>query len=244
MNGYFRPLRRKVGVLALLLTCTLTACWIRSLSCDDCIDCWLTSRSTLHVISGSSSLNIAYAWDDGTEPSVSQVNGACLPEALMNCAERVDWKTFPADDAPTDYFAWDWNLCGLSIAANDYGPIHKRAVRIVDVYFIVPLTLLSAWLLLSKPRSKPAATQSTVSTTPANAWKLGRCDRCALFDNRMDGCSESWCWNLSVASNRLDVHILSARLANRHDAGIPLLFPNVSFFFRRRDHDHRPAIGH
>ena len=31
--------------------------------------------------------------------------------------------------------------------------------------FAIPLTLLSAWLLLSKPRSKPAATQSVVART-------------------------------------------------------------------------------
>lgn len=35
MNDYFKPLRRKVGVMTLLLECTFAAGWVRSLKIED-----------------------------------------------------------------------------------------------------------------------------------------------------------------------------------------------------------------
>ena len=150
MPTYFKPLRRKIGVVTLVMACVLMAGWVRSLSrCD-----------TLF-------LNFGINSRDG-------INRADLH------AESTDGYIFWAksDDGnfakPVNVFEWDvrnrdslkgiCSLCPIKsyliwlTALNRDGTVRFRILPYWSL--VIPLTLLSAWLLLSKPRQKPAVAKT------------------------------------------------------------------------------------
>ena len=157
MGEYFKGWRRKIGVVTLLMASVFMGCWIRSLSCDDVLDAWVTRNSCCHFISSNSSLAVSYAWEQADEPNVKIQILPAIQEALMDSSKLVDWKSFPleetVEETAVDYFAWDWDFRGISFAAENHDPIHVRALLVPDAYIVVPLTLISFWLLFSKPRN-------------------------------------------------------------------------------------------
>ena len=142
MGDFFKPWRRKIGVVTLGLALLFMAGWVRSLSrCD-----------TLF-------LNFGINSRDG-------INRADLH------AESTDGYIFWAksDDGnfakPVNVFEWDvrnrdslrgiCSLCPIKsyliwlTALNSDGTVRFRIFRYSSA--VVPLTLISLWLLLSKPR--------------------------------------------------------------------------------------------
>lgn len=127
MSEFFQPFRRKLGMLVLVVTCVFMAAWIRSQTTIDVI-----GRAPGRVLS----------WD-----------GSILVEAGPFDWLSLDWQTYhdwEGIDAIFErypFFKWEWRFCGIRKSNHDppywvlpYG------------YIVIPLTLLSAWLLLSKPR--------------------------------------------------------------------------------------------
>jgi hypothetical protein len=152
MGRYFKPLRRKIGVITLVMACTFAAGWIRSLSLVDYAgwDCSFTGydlkseRGQLWFFytTRTERRNWAYLLD--SERISPRINTARLPFLQSN----LDWR-------------WDW--LGFHFSS-EVSPTVQHRYFIVPYWFIVvPLTVLSAWLILSKPRTK-----SEPSITPAN----------------------------------------------------------------------------
>lgn len=60
MNGFFTPLLRKIGVVALALACGLCLFWVRSLSISDRVEISLVGTSAHHFESGQG--GIEWTW--------------------------------------------------------------------------------------------------------------------------------------------------------------------------------------
>ena len=139
MGDYFKPWRRKFGVLTLVIACALMAGWVRSQSILDLV----FIRNSLIIVSGDSGITIA-----------NHVRLNFSAPGILN-AGSVDYDPSSNKELFIDVMS-------------------TRRYRMTDLEFksfavpywaiVVPLTLPSAWMLLSKPRS-PVAKKS-VATIP------------------------------------------------------------------------------
>ena len=118
MGDYFKPLRRKIGVLKLVMACVAMAGWVRSNSTRDQIIVQDAGFGIWSVLGG-----IQWNWKYTYE----------VP------GDAVEWSSVPIAQAQMKYLTpeygwptvWYWQI-------------------------VIPLTLLSAYLLLSKPRASKA----------------------------------------------------------------------------------------
>lgn len=148
MNGYFKPLRRKIGVVTLGLACVLMGVWMRSIViCDDLIayspetnagQRWLTSyRSHMMIFSYRKRLKKPY---------------------LKYWSRHIDTENF-GNRFPFSGFEGGWYWTGAGFGVGNAKQPRNSPTYGFDVFrapywsIVIPLTLLSAWLLLSRPRA-------------------------------------------------------------------------------------------
>ncbi len=143
MGDYFKPWRRKVGVMTLVLACVFTVGWIRSFNRIDVITApWIT------FISGCGQYRVLptpYASED-----VSYGPNDSL--AFVKLSFRVD---IPRSKE-WNWRQWRTNKAKFVVAVGDAGDMELRIGMFSYLWIVVPYSLLSAWLLLSKPREKSA----------------------------------------------------------------------------------------
>ena len=155
----FKPLRRKLGVVTLVIACVLAAGWVRSFEKRESLHLTLWQVQNI-VISVDGKLVIArcpaimqfgvIGWI--TLPTTSVFgprNGSLRPvgaSTLFNVHEgnfnKFEWRR--------QFFGFD---CGTIVRASD----SARRIRYIFAPYwslVIPLTLLSAYLLLSKPRMR------------------------------------------------------------------------------------------
>lgn len=144
MLSYFHPLRRKVGVVMLSLSCLLAIGWVRSLQVRDIVGIGPVSET---IICGASNRHMLLL--------------VLLPiEHLQNGPTLPFWRTAEAKPTIRDCFAvikseQCWLGFGYLITDSQPESGHLATAFAVPYWSIVlPLTLLSAWLLLSKPRTR------------------------------------------------------------------------------------------
>lgn len=147
MRELFRGWRRKVGCMTLVMALVLAGIWVRSFNTFDILVCPARQQTTL--VSGNGSIVWAKAWiAKDTKPFQ-------LPK----------WKAMPSKSQlffsdPALNINWIRCRFGSGYEYTD-APIRQisSSYWIFPFWSIVmPLTLLSAYLLLSKPRvAKPAA---------------------------------------------------------------------------------------
>lgn len=129
MRDFFRGWKRKVGCVTLVLACAFAATWVRSFSVQDFIPLPKLRTAALATESG------------------------CL--VLLRETEAVLLSEVPGLDV-----IWA-NVDGIE---NPMNPMPPVATMVASAYFekagsipywslVSPLTLLSGWLLLRKPRS-------------------------------------------------------------------------------------------
>jgi hypothetical protein len=132
MREFFRGWRRKAGCVALVMACALMGAWIRSRAISDRI----VIRRYGHI----------------TEYLVSELSG-------FGWKKEIEWSLIAAGGVVTDvpYCEWLGFKYGMRFAPEaSLGLVAKVNVRIVPYWALtVPLTLLSAYLILWKPRTKP-----------------------------------------------------------------------------------------
>lgn len=156
MGSYFKPLRRKIGVLTLILACVLAGEWIRCRSFVDeftfggsegancnCLTCQrnglIWSRYTFHEF---------------------------FPTAPFFTSRPIV-EDFGTDDPLEGYdvyvIDWRWKIGGFDFTGYHHAdrPDSVSQFWIIPYWSIViPLTVLSAGLLLSKPRQRRKTVQS------------------------------------------------------------------------------------
>jgi hypothetical protein len=153
MCEFFRGWRRKIGVLTLLMACLLAAAWVRSLIITDLI-CIPFGQLTEEV----------FVSEEGklTWQRIREEDPASVPTHLL-------WKCFYSgvggvddDDPPVSHCRF------LGIEVGEYtskqmGSAFPSAFCSIPYWlFVIPLTLVSVFLMLSKPR-KSTQTKITES---------------------------------------------------------------------------------
>lgn len=159
MREFFKPWRRRFGVVTLGLACVFASVWIRSASQGDRIsvrhapylDIFYLNDGLLH-------------WDQYIDPPIDE-----LPLPLVGLYDiPSQWTTDPIDtwvsDSVWQSVSMDWKIDsgdfrigkGRKLLAFDTKgrPIHSNVGSLVLHFWcvVLPLTMLSTWLLLSKPR--------------------------------------------------------------------------------------------
>lgn len=147
MGDYFKGWRRKMGVATLALACIFMGLWMRSFSRGDFLsssNCQVVSfrgRVFLHRKAEFINLDFMYVSED-------------------------DRHTSDAYNDPHFAHLWQWRWFGFAfgesvvdVVATDGTQSKERQLQYFVPYWsiVIPLTLVSGWLLLSK--SKPADTE-------------------------------------------------------------------------------------
>ena len=141
MIDYFKPLRRKIGVVTLVVACVFAVGWVRSFSVADTIQLPM-EKLTLHAIGSADS---CIFWHSNRGHPVEQ--------------HKFAWQSIELQPRWSFWSQWDWSILGLSRRNWETG-----GVLAISYYaIVVPLTLVSVWLLLSKPRAKPCPAQPIAS---------------------------------------------------------------------------------
>lgn len=133
MGDYFKPLRRKIGVVTLGIACLFVVGWVRSCGSND----WL--RLVLREDKWSLSIT--------SESGLAEVR---FDETCWNCESEFD--STALRPGKTSYRWWTFKFFwrGADVGANGGIVIYA----LLPYWSIVtPLTLMSSWLLLSRPRA-------------------------------------------------------------------------------------------
>jgi len=170
MGGYFQPLRRKIGMMILLTACVVMMGWVRSLTYTDEIQVFLGQNTVHQLISNKSGLAWVSTWGAITDRQGNVLQCARVlrkPHHWMffEPSRMSYWETSTVLDAEEkgDVFGysfdrsfpaarWYWKCIGFCFGTEDNPP--ERAAFLTAPYWslTIPLTLISLWLLLSKPR--------------------------------------------------------------------------------------------
>ena len=147
MGEFFKPIRRKFGVVTLLMACLLMAGWLRSFSISD---------------------DVVFANNQWVS-----VKGSLFWQRLVG-VRRVDYDMgfhYGATDrrsdvynGPTYQHYWQWRRWGFAfgeeeveVASANGKMLAAKAIRYFIPFWsiVIPLTLVSLWLLLPKTQHNP-----------------------------------------------------------------------------------------
>ena len=154
MHAFFNGWRRTTGCVALVMALAVMAAWLRSYVVYDWVTFWLQE-------SGQSALSQCgcVVWQNRCRPN---------PSNHFRGIE-IGWESTDADRpalgiethldnylilAPTDSTS-EWSWSGFYFGATSDANGLQRTWIISHSLLLLPLTLLSAYLILWKPRPKP-----------------------------------------------------------------------------------------
>jgi len=145
MGEYFKPMRRKLGIVTLVMACLFAAGWVRSLRGTQDSLTIRTSDKDAHIFA---SFRDGFAWHRMNTPSEE------MPP-ITGLFERFSFYTATFDHTESvieigeHRMTFDW--LGFRARQTEFGEIKITAWAVPFWSVILPLTLLSAYLLLSKP---------------------------------------------------------------------------------------------
>ena len=162
MGEYFRGWKRKIGLLVLGLACVLLVWWVRSIRTKDVFQLRVAKTRVCFLTSNKSWIY----WQFVRESFPSQLTlqqttivGFAPPSITLSSWHFVS----SADDANQFVVLTTEQLSILVNAQRSYYPGLKMEVLGAPYWSLVlPLTALSAYLLLSKPRPKPSVPHQDV----------------------------------------------------------------------------------
>ena len=147
MREFFRGWRRKAGLVTLTMACVLTVAWMRSYVIHDAV--LIPAQGGHAGIESHGGSLTWFRWSD-SKPSLS-----------------IEWISQDAaiESDPWDQFDIEWRfdllgvICGVGTVK--HAPSDKLAFCMTPYWSLVlPLTLLSAWLILIKPWPAKSAKES------------------------------------------------------------------------------------
>ena len=156
MREFFQGWRRKAGLGTLVMACVLTGAWMRSLVAEDELMVLTNKRSQHRVVIVSGGIH----WE--VSPPSSGLNDRFPQFGWFSRDYQSPTKVENMLAEPADY-EWVVNLCGFFFGAGRYeyrNPAREvaRWVLVSHSLLVLPLTLLSAWLILGKHRKSSPAT--------------------------------------------------------------------------------------
>ncbi len=146
--GYLKPLRRKIGVVTLVLACVIGAAWARSYSTVDYFT--LNSSMWLIFVSGSGSFCLT------TGHSGRHIDTPGKPVVMYISPVAYLWRSVGSGARKLDLVWYSYRAPGVEIYRSSGPGTEKRIDMIPFWCVLLPITLCSAWLLFSKPRKSPA----------------------------------------------------------------------------------------
>ena len=153
VSSYLKPLRRKVGVVTLVTACVFSSGWVRSMRCTDSLRIKCGSFSNDEIVSDDGHL----LWNHQIINLRQLISPVSWP--------RISWSVYSFKGLGRigdEKIAFQ--IKSLRCGVGYHSATISRDGKIVSVpsnlvFFapywpiVIPLTLLSAWLLLSKPRT-------------------------------------------------------------------------------------------
>ena len=154
--SYFKPSRRKFGVATLLLTCVLMAGWVRSYRVQDTFVLEFGTGTSVELLSACKSLIFVSAFDQSpSKPPKLNFRWMTYGFASDHWYMPID-----ADNANMVTSSKSAEFKSHQVILPIGGTTHYfRAFQVPYWSIVIPLTLLSALLLLSKPRPAKHAEQ-------------------------------------------------------------------------------------
>jgi hypothetical protein len=153
MREYFRPWQRKAGVVMLGLACVFLAGLVRSSHFND--NLWTIvgqdgDWASIGLLSIDQQFGVVHLKPHGPGP----VTQRCGWDELPIARGRARWNSV---------IDFNHHWLGFGYSNSVHPSMLIKAVIVPYWSIVLPLTLLSAYLLLSKPRpaKKPAPTQPT-----------------------------------------------------------------------------------
>ena len=149
MGEFFKPWRRRIGLVALILACVLMVGWLRSLSTQDTFTLGFGSSTSCKLVSVSGRVIIAKVSIDGKEPirpvfwtSPEIIEGAWAIFLPLPEEAQLSW-TLPISE---DLFSTGDDEMGANFIS-----FVVKWCQFPYWFVVTPLTALSAFLLLTKP---------------------------------------------------------------------------------------------
>jgi len=171
MKEFFNGWRRKLGCVTLVMAFVFVGGWLRSLRIFDRINCPLGRECAIAVTSWEGVFASRIGWDNDDPWDVfdwrvrdQDYYGYTDPNDENGCYRL----TQPIPDGSGCFVSWYLlgENSGIGVTPLDQRSYRRMLFMIVPYSFIVvPLTLLSAFLLLSKPRK---STQKRITEPNAN----------------------------------------------------------------------------
>ena len=147
MGEFVKGWRRKVGCVTLMLACVFMAVWVRSTQVEDILRVKVGSSNGVVIASSEGSL-FGYVSEQATMFRELQFMGLSWDSRWIGDSKRSFFSAFRQRQIRSEF-------CGSGIAiCFGEGAIYSTLVRVSLLWIIVPLTVLSAWLFLGKPRKK------------------------------------------------------------------------------------------
>ena len=160
MQEFFHGWRPKVGCVTLLLASTFAAVWIRSLFFLD-MSILARDSAEYRVSSFGGSLSLGRC---EVSPPLPLESGTVFSYPLVKVpgfgtnSDGIKQQYDPWDQQQMEWHV-DWAGFHFGVGTSDRGAGYKnREQTMICPYwsFVIPLTLLSAWLILSNPRKTTA----------------------------------------------------------------------------------------
>ena len=148
MSEFFKGWRRQVGVVTLVMACVFAMGWVRSNAIEDQIVRKSAALTQIEFFSSHGYL----VWLSSSKPYVP-------------AKSRLSWSAIPAHlngfkfNSYCKNTSWALRQIGFGIGNVEWSGGFNRIVLAIPYWSIViPLTLASAFLLLSKPRISTSKT--------------------------------------------------------------------------------------
>ena len=161
MGEFFRGWKRKVGVVTLILACAFAGLWVRSLYYQDQIRLPEFDREREGYMA---SLDGSFRWSRNGRmaPNNPMLGNSVTPLWTSRPINKNLWSSIVPNDGPG---VVGFRPLGFSFGTFGAGNDPITFCCCSYSILVLPLTLLSAWLLLSKPRP---AKQAAPPITTAN----------------------------------------------------------------------------
>ena len=155
MGDYFRGWRRKVGVVTLLLACVFAAAWIRSIGREEGIYLDSNGQTPLMICSRNHFLTIIFS-RHFTRPVVfTQLKLRWLDQTCSEETNEEYWTLANAGFANvvTKARTLSGMMIGSAFDTSLSNPLKRWFISFPYWLITIPLTLVSAYLLVSEPNS-------------------------------------------------------------------------------------------
>jgi hypothetical protein len=140
MGDFFKPWRRKIGAVSLVMACVFSVGLVRSFYISDVMEYFPGESSMIRLISWRGNVSCSYLI--GKPPS------KFVKRFLFFAYENP----YPFE-TEFEGCQWDWRVGHMGVAT--CSDTTSDSIAVVSPYWsiVFPLTLLSAYLLLTKPRT-------------------------------------------------------------------------------------------